>query len=1014
MRIFPVFPFVVGTGFLNLAAPCGVEAATQQFWNPGGTGGDGVWGTGPADLSWNNAVGAATPNYAWPNTSEDVANFQDAFGGTATIFGEVSAAGLRQSGAGYTIEGGTLRLITGSGGEQPFIAVETGTLAVTATLAGTVGLTKTGAGTLTLSGFNTFTGPTVIDAGTLVLAGPDQLPDGGSLTIAASGTLALSAGTESVASLVSNGGTIDGAGTLVATSYQLNGGSTVNANLGAGILTTSGAVALNGTAAAATVNVGSGALSLSGGNLADDAALTLAAGGGLVMNGSDTVGSLVSNGGSISGPGTLSAASYVLGDGSSVSGNLGSGVLTSNGAVSLSGSSAAATVNISSGTLGLDGDNLSDIAAVGLGAGADLLLGGSDTVGSLVSNGGSISGPGTLTAASYVLNGGTHVNGTLGTGMLESHGVVESSGTIGSSTIRIGDGTFINTGTLGTAASLIDIAGGATLVAGGTQNFARLTTSGGGVGTWVSNLANAGTVAPGGDAAAGTLRVTGDFTNTGILSLDVGITGYDLLQVVGTATFGGVLEINRLGLEEIEAMVPLQVVEANFYAGSFSALNENLEGVVFFNPANGTITRLGFDDGAALLGRSTPNQASTWIALYDDVIDPGSRNAFYRPGQSPPYTVTSGIASPAEPDLLGALQASITPAGLDAALLNRLSPEVYGSLSDYSLQALRNHHRTARSAPALAAGGLEPTLVPMSRGAKGAELVTPSPASHAWEIFAAADYVDVGTDGSLGQADYDLRGAGVVAGGRYSLDRRVRISAWLAGNDGRVSGDLIDADARGFAIGLGGEALIPASNRELRLSAGISYGSWEFDGTRGSAVATGAGWTPGFASFQDTEADAFEAFVGIDSVAWCNEHVRIIPSLGLVYSSASSDAFREGQGGIGSPIALVVDGVGRDSLAAQLGLAATAEVTRFLTLDGETGMQVALTEETERLSGRFASGARPMAAILTPLSDDLFYVGAGATWNASDTWKVRLGYRAEFRSDADLLSAINLSTSLRF
>lgn len=1108
--------------------PLVTVAATQQFWNPGGTGGDGVWGSGPADLSWNTAVGAATPNYAWPNTADDVANFQDGIGGTATIFGEVSTAGVRQNGEGYTIEGGTLRLITGSGGEQPFIAVETGTLAVTATLAGNAGLTKTGAGTLSFSGPSNFTGPTAINGGTLVLAGANQLPDGGSLSIGAAGTLSLDGGTETVGSLISNGGTIAGSGTLVASTYQLNDGSTVNANLGAGVLQTSGAVTLNGTAAAATVNVGSGALTLSGGNLADSAALTLAAGGGLVLGGADSVGSLVSNGGSISGtgtltaatyalnngssvtgslgngaittngnvsisgstgsgslsvmggmldfigssaaaavqiaagaalqdggnladnanvtnsgtlamqgsdtiggyvsnggtlsgPGTLTAASYLLDNGSSVSGNLGSGVLTSNGTVSITGSAAVETVDVNSGTLSLSGNNLSDLAAVNLAGGAGLMLGASDTIGSLVSNGGTISGPGTLTAASYVLNGGSVVSGHLGGGALETHGTVESTGTIGASTVRIVDGTLVNHGTLGTAATWLHISGNAILAAGGTQNFARLTTGAGMTASWVGHLANTATIAPGDDAAAGTLFVQGDFSTTGTLSLDVGTAASDLLQVTGTASFGGVLEISRLGLEEIEALVPLQLVEAAAYSGNFSALNENLEGVVFFDPTNGSITRLGFDDGAALLGRSTANQASTWIALYDDVIDPGTRNAFYLPGQRPPYTVTSGIASPEAPDLLAALQASITPEGLDAALLNRLSPEVYGSLSEYSLQALRNHHRSALDAPALAGAG--PRVAPSAGGsakdgvgAKGASLAAPSSSTATWEVFAAADYFDTGTDGSLNQADFDLSGAGFVAGARFAPAGWLRFSAWLAGDDGRVSGALIDADAKGLAMGFGGQALLPlpSSSREIRLSAGMSYGSWEFDGTRASASANGSGWSQGFAAFSDADADAFDAFVGIESEVWSNDVFRLTPSLGLAYGSASSDAFRERQGGVGSPIALAIDGAGRDSLATRIGVAAAADLNRFITLDGETGVQVALTEETERISGRFVAGSRPMAAIYEPLSDDLFYLGAGATWHASEMWKVRLGYRAELRSDADPLSAVNLSTSLHF
>jgi autotransporter-associated beta strand protein len=61
------------------------------------------------------------------------------------------------------------------------LAIQSGS--VGATLGGTQGLTKTGSGTAWLSGTNRYTGVTVVEAGTLVIANPGSLPDGGGLTI---------------------------------------------------------------------------------------------------------------------------------------------------------------------------------------------------------------------------------------------------------------------------------------------------------------------------------------------------------------------------------------------------------------------------------------------------------------------------------------------------------------------------------------------------------------------------------------------------------------------------------------------------------------------------------------------------------------------------------------------------------------------------------------------------------------------------------------------------------------
>jgi autotransporter-associated beta strand protein len=51
------------------------------------------------------------------------------------------------------------------------------------------GIQMDGAGTLILSGDNTYTGPTSVEAGTLLLTASDALPDGTSLTVGAGGTL---------------------------------------------------------------------------------------------------------------------------------------------------------------------------------------------------------------------------------------------------------------------------------------------------------------------------------------------------------------------------------------------------------------------------------------------------------------------------------------------------------------------------------------------------------------------------------------------------------------------------------------------------------------------------------------------------------------------------------------------------------------------------------------------------------------------------------------------------------
>ncbi len=912
MRIPPFFPLIA-------AALPGFSPAADRFWNVGGTGGGGIWGTGLGEKNWNTAVGAAGPNVTWPDAAVDVANFQDPVGGIVTVFGSVQASGIVLQGANYTLEGGSIALVPDLAANLPAIDVRTGVLAMGTTLEGTAGLTKAGSGELRLSGLNSYTGATMVTGGTLRLGAAGALPDATVVNLSNATALALGSANETIAGLVSNGGTISGSGVLTASSYQLNDGSTLTGRLGGGLLTTSGVVSITGSSLALDVNLAGGTLTLAGDNLADGARFGLSSGSTLVLQGSDTVGTYVSQAGSLSGPGVLTASSYLLNEGSAVAGNLGSGVLVTRGAVSFSGASSAGVIDVAAGVLD-------------------------------------------------------------------------------------------NSGVLGTHLTQLNLGSGATLIAGGTQNFALLTTSGGGSATWRGNLDNDSTVAPGGLGTAGALRVEGDFVNGpgGTLMFDVGVAASDRLDVTGSAAFGGSLELHKTGVGEIELLVPLQLIRAGSYTGNFSSLTEDLEGLVLFNPANGTITRIILDGDASLLSGVNRSHASTWLALYDDVIDPGVNNITPRPGGVPPFDLTSGFASTTDPDLLWALTASITPDGLDRALLDRLSPGVYTSLPEYALQATRTHRRSAFSAPSIAAAAVPASG---SKDAKGAAVLS---VPRTWEVFAAADFFDVETSGSAGRGDFGLTGAGVVTGIRTGLAGGVRVGAYFGADDGEISGRLIDAEGAGWTFGLTGEATL-GQKKATRIRAGMAYGSYHFDGTRGSASATTAGWRPGLTGFSDVATEAFDVFAGIESVAYDSGTFRLIPAMGVSYTTGSSEAFREiAATAPGSPITLAVDPVHRESFLAEFSVAAEADVSRTVTLDGRVGLNAGFNDDREHVTARFSAAGRAQTVEGNLLSDDLLFIGLGATWSATDAVRIRLGYRAEFRSGAEVFNGLSLGTTIGF
>ena len=114
------------------------------------------WSSG----NWKPAADGSGTSLAWTDRTQ-FAVFPDLLGGTITVSGTITLAGLDIEGAGYTFTGGTLNL---TGDATLTINADT---SIASTLTGSAGLTKEGSATLTLTGTNTYTGTTTLNDGTL-------------------------------------------------------------------------------------------------------------------------------------------------------------------------------------------------------------------------------------------------------------------------------------------------------------------------------------------------------------------------------------------------------------------------------------------------------------------------------------------------------------------------------------------------------------------------------------------------------------------------------------------------------------------------------------------------------------------------------------------------------------------------------------------------------------------------------------------------------------------------------
>jgi hypothetical protein len=416
------------------------------------------------------------------------------------------------------------------------------------------------------------------NSGTLVV--PTVIPASGTLDIASGGGKNLNGsltnnGTVNVTSTTNvglgNTPTITNNGT-----FNLKSDKDLSGNalfLNAGTLTKS-SVAGTGPSAfgpalnnSGTVDVQSGVLQLGGGGNSS--------GAWIAENG----GTLAFNGGTMT-----------LSNGSTFSG---AGLLTQSGTFStlnITGSVTAATFTIAAGnlqgsgtftvtgTLDWTGGNINNAnGIVSIPVGATLLLEGNADKSF---SGGTLNLAGTTTwkdSGNFNLGGSGTINNlagatftiqngqTLGGGHFNNAGALIKSDT-GMTKVSTFI-TFINTGTidvqagdLNFAGSWVQNAGATTIETGATLEVGSfiggsLSLNGGtlsGTGTLSGDLNNAGTVLPGSASAAGTLSVTGKYTQTagGTLAINVGGTtpgsGFSQLAVGGSATLAGTLSLNAI------------------------------------------------------------------------------------------------------------------------------------------------------------------------------------------------------------------------------------------------------------------------------------------------------------------------------------------------------------------------------------------------------------------------------------------------------------------------------------
>jgi autotransporter-associated beta strand protein len=523
--------FDVGSYFLTGTIP-GYNTATAHYWDSDSGNGfgtaSGTW-SATTNSIWNSdSTGNAAPSASVSVGTGEVVHFgSDTAGlaaGTVTVSGTVTANRItfgKASGA-ITLNGGTITL----SGTAPEISVRNTTDTISATLGGTAGLLKSGHGTLVLTGANTYTGNTIIGAGTVAVSASGSLPSGTAVTVNSVGSTLDISGISGSSTAVGSITGINGASIVLGSKTLVAGGNDTSTTFDGGI---SGAGGLT--------KAGIGTLTLTGSSFYSGA--TTVTGGTLALTGDarlpstsvvDTAASGARFDVSAITPTSLTVGSIAGASGSSIV--LGSKALTA-GSSNMSTTFAGVLSGTNSNTLTKEGTGTLTLSGSNTYTGTTRVNAGTLEFTSIttVSGGASALGAPTMTANGTITMGTGDLGGTLrytGTTNSTTNRVLRLAGSTVGNTIEVastGNLTISGSNTAATGAKTLTLQGSSTGV--GQFSAAIINSSGtiavtkDGTGTWILSASNTYTGAT--TISGGTLQI-GNGSTTGALSTSSAIT----------------------------------------------------------------------------------------------------------------------------------------------------------------------------------------------------------------------------------------------------------------------------------------------------------------------------------------------------------------------------------------------------------------------------------------------------------------------------------------------------------
>ncbi|WP_144637440.1 autotransporter-associated beta strand repeat-containing protein [Bordetella genomosp. 13] len=889
------------------------NAAAQAYAGTiSGTGGLVKQGTGTLTLAGANTyTGGTTINagtLALGAGGALAATGSVALANANTAF-DISGAGADQTigalsgGVSTTVALGGRTLTLGTGGNQSYGGVITGT----------GGLVKQGTGGLTLTGVNTYTGGTTIRAGSVALAAGGVLSSTGTVDLAGTGAtfdIGGAAGDRVVGGLRGVTGTSVALG---ANSLSLGGaaddafGGSIS---GTGGITKQG----SGRATLTGANTYTGGTTVNVGTLALGAGGSLASTGRLGLNGTSVFDISASGADqTIGGFSGASGTQVVLGPNRLIFGDASdqqyAGVISGTGGI----------VKQGSGTQTLTGANTytggTQVVAGTLVGDSTSLQGDIDNAATLVFDqsvdgtyGGEVSGAGTLVkdgagvltlAGANTYTGGTRIDqGTLQGDASSLRGDIENNANLVFQ--QQADGTYAGTltgagalakdgaGTLILSADSGAYAGSTAVRAGTLQVDGKLggtmaVQSGGtlgGTGTvGATTIASGGTLAPGNAAAPkGTLTVAGNlvFSPGATYQVRTDPTGaQSMVHATGTASLaGGVLILGEQGNYALSTNYNILTADGGLL-GRFDTVRSNL---AFLTPdLQYTATGIGLEmslkdvDG----GGSTPSRP----IRFADLAENGNQRAVANALQSLPSS--SNLYS----RVLNLPEGA--PAGVFASLSGEAHASVQQSLqnvSDRVMDTSISHLRANLNA------GVQPGAPTAQLGRGDASAMPQSAVKPAWaQVFGGWSRQSGGGD----TARVSESSGGVFLGGDGDVGGGWRLGGAFGYADGNANLRSLSSssDLNSYSAAIYGGKAFPAARGQVNVSLGAGY-TWHDVKTKRNVNAAGVPQE----LKADYNASTAQVFGEVGYAIKLDERYTLEPFVGAGYSDVRTRAFSESGG----------------------------------------------------------------------------------------------------------------------